>query len=100
MSNIASIFNPPPPRDFSDKEIAEQCLSCTTIQSLVGLIGGFYLSTSNQFKDKTSGKIDFHKNPLWWQKSVKGLGVILFGLGAYRAGEVLQILYNRKFEKH
>ncbi|RCK62786.1 hypothetical protein Cantr_09144 [Candida viswanathii] len=98
-SNILSVFNPPKPGPYppsqSDDDV--QCLPCTAIQSLVALGFGFYLSTPNQFRDKTTGKIDFVKNPLWWQRSVRGAGIILFGLGAYRAGEVVQILYRKKF---
>ncbi|KAI3406008.1 hypothetical protein KGF56_001227 [Candida oxycetoniae] len=97
MSNILSVFNPPPSRDIPEKNI-EACLPCTAIQSAVAILGGLYLSSPNQFKDKTTGKIDVIKNPLWWQKSVRGAGIILFALGAYRAGEVVQILYQKRFK--
>lgn len=98
-SNILSVFNPPKtgPYPPSQENSEEQCLPCTAIQSFVALGCGFYLSSPNQFKDKTTGKIDFVKNPLWWQRSVRGAGIILFGLGAYRAGEVFQLLYKKKF---
>lgn len=100
-SNILSVFNPPKPGPYppSQETPEEQCLPCTAIQSLVALGCGFYLSSPNQFKDKTTGKIDLVKNPLWWQRSVRSAGIILFGMGAYRAGEVFQILYKKKFEK-
>ena len=70
----------------------------TAIQSIVAIGGGLYLSSPNQFKDKTTGKSTLRK-PLWWQRSVRGAGIILFGLGAYRAGEVVQILYRRDLVK-
>ncbi|KAL6454516.1 hypothetical protein SBY92_003982 [Candida maltosa Xu316] len=94
-SNILEIFNPPAPGKYTPRE--EQCLPCTAIQSIVAMGFGFYLSSPNQFKDAKTGKIDLVKNPLWWQRSVRGAGIILFGLGAYRAGEVIQILYNKRF---
>ncbi|CAX39951.1 conserved hypothetical mitochondrial protein [Candida dubliniensis CD36] len=99
MSNILSVFNPPPSRPYppSPDELESQCLPCTAIQSIVAIGGGLYLSSPNQFKDKTTGKIDLRKNPIWWQRSVRGAGIILFGLGAYRAGEVVQILYRKRF---
>ncbi|KAI5954616.1 hypothetical protein KGF54_002392 [Candida jiufengensis] len=95
-SNIASVFNPPPSRNIPDREI-EDCIPCTTIQSIAAIAGGLYFSSPNQFKDKVTGKIDLVKNPLWWQRSVRGAGIILVGLGAYRAGEVFKILYEKKF---
>ncbi|EGW34284.1 uncharacterized protein SPAPADRAFT_59702 [Spathaspora passalidarum NRRL Y-27907] len=97
MSNILSVFNPPPSRDLSDAELGKACLPCTAIQSFVAMAGGAYLNSPNQFKDK-AGKIDFVKHPLWWQRSVRGAGIVLFGFGAYRAGEVIQILLEDRFE--
>ncbi|KAI5948897.1 hypothetical protein KGF57_005090 [Candida theae] len=96
MSNILSVFNPPPPRDIPEKEY-KYCLPCTAIQSAVGIGLGSVLSSPNQFKDSTTGKIDLVKNPLWWQRSVRSAGVILLALGAYRAGEVVQAVYQKKF---
>lgn len=92
MSNILSVFNPPPPRDLGDDEV--NCLGCTAVQSLVAFAGGGYLTSNLPFKDKF-GKVDLVKNPIWWQKSIKGVGILIFGLGAYRAGEVVQIIWHR-----
>lgn len=50
------------------------------------------------FKDK-SGRIDPVKHPLWWQNSVKSAGIVLIAMGAYRGGEVLQILLKRRNRK-
>ncbi|RLV95375.1 hypothetical protein JA1_001083 [Spathaspora sp. JA1] len=87
MSNILSVFNPPPSRTIPDSEL----------DRTLAMVGGFYLNSPNQFKDKT-GKIDLVKHPLWWQRSVRGAGIVLFGFGAYRAGEVIQILLQDKFD--
>lgn len=95
MSNILNVFNPPQPRDLRDDEV--DCLGCTAVQSLLAFGGGVYLASSLPFKD-SFGKVDLTKNPIWWQKSIKSVGVLVFGLGAYRAGEVFQILYDR-YEK-
>lgn len=95
MSNIVSVFNPPPSRDLAENEV--DCLGCTAVQSLVAFGGGAYLASSLPFKDK-HGKIDVVKNPVWWQKSIRGAGILVFGLGAYRAGEAIQILWKR-YEK-
>lgn len=91
MSNILSVFNPPPARDIPD----EPCLPCTAIQSLMSFAGGLYLNLNSLFKD-LKGKINIHKNPIWWQNSVKSLGILLIGLGAYRAGEAGLMVWNRK----
>ncbi|CAK9437121.1 uncharacterized protein LODBEIA_P15400 [Lodderomyces beijingensis] len=96
MSNILSVFNPPPSRNIPESDL-QDCLPCTAIQSAVAIAGGLYFSSPNQFKDKVTGKVDIVKNPIWWQRSVRGAGIILFALGAYRAGEVVQILYHKKF---
>lgn len=94
MSNILDVFNPPKSRDLRSDEV--DCLGCTAIQSLVAFGGGAYLSL---FSFKEHGKVDLAKNPLWWQRSIKSAGVLVFALGAYRAGEVVQILYDR-YEKN
>ncbi|CUM65271.1 uncharacterized protein PRCAT00002904001 [Priceomyces carsonii] len=94
MSNILSVFNPPPPRELPGKP----CLSCTAVQSLVCIGGGTYLSSTLPFKDSKTGRIDFNKNPVWWQKSIRGLGILLVGLGAYRAGEIAQTYLRDRFE--
>ncbi|CUM45169.1 uncharacterized protein AC631_05582 [Debaryomyces fabryi] len=91
MSNILSVFNPPPARAIP----YESCLPCTAIQSLMSFAGGLYLNLNSLFKD-LKGKINLHKNPIWWQNSVKSLGILLIGLGAYRAGEVGLMVWNRK----
>lgn len=96
MSNILSVFNPPPPRDIPEKEYI-YCLPCTAIQAAVGLGLGFVLRSPNQFKDPVTGKIDLVKNPLWWQRSVRSAGFILLALGAYRAGEVVKAVFQKKF---
>lgn len=95
MSNIISVFNPPPSRDIPTSDV--NCLPCTFIQSMFAFGGGAYLSSSLPFTEK-DGKIDVKKNPLWWQKSVRGIGILLIGLGAYRFGEVGQIIYKDRFE--
>lgn len=98
MSNILSVFNPPPPRKLSDEEVGHGCLPCTAMQSLFLFAGGIYLTSNYVFKDFKTGKIDYAKNPMWWQKTVKGAGVVIFGLGAYRAGEVAQMLLKPRLE--
>ncbi|KAK6204982.1 uncharacterized protein RJT21DRAFT_12305 [Scheffersomyces amazonensis] len=104
MSNILKVFNPPTGEDLggsrSNSAIPtdEDCLPCTAIQSIVALGGGVYFSSQLPFRDNVTGKIDLIKHPLWWQKSVRGFGILVFGLGAYRAGEVIQILWRRKFD--
>ncbi|ABN68685.1 predicted protein [Scheffersomyces stipitis CBS 6054] len=98
MSNILNVFNPPPSRPLTEDEIGEGCIPCTAVQSVVALAGGVYLNSNTLFKDPKTGKIDFAKNPIWWQKTVKGFGIVLFGLGAYRAGEVGQLVWKKKFE--
>lgn len=64
------------------------------MQSVMAFAGGAYLSSNLPFTDK-SGKIDLVKNPLWWQRSIKGAGILVFGLGAYRAGEAIQLLWKK-----
>ncbi|KAK6460110.1 hypothetical protein DFJ63DRAFT_315983 [Scheffersomyces coipomensis] len=105
MSNILKVFFPSTGESsesgsgrVSSIPSEEDCLPCTTIQSIVALGGGVYFSSSLPFKDSTTGKIDLVKHPLWWQKSVKGVGILVFGLGAYRAGEVIQMIWKRKFQ--
>lgn len=96
MSNILSVFNPPPSRDVPVTEV--NCLPCTAIQLAVAFGGGLYLNSNLPFSATKDGKIDLKKHPQWWQKSVRGVGIVLVGLGAYRLGEVGQILYKRRFE--
>ncbi|CAK7891985.1 hypothetical protein CAAN1_01S07998 [[Candida] anglica] len=95
MSNILSVFNPPPSRQLDTNEV--NCLPCTFIQSMFATGGGIYLNSNIPFKG-TDGKVDFKKHPIWWQKSVRGIGILLIGLGAYRFGEVAQMVYRDKFE--
>lgn len=91
MSNIISVFNPPASRALPD----ESCMPCTAIQSLMSFAGGFYLNLNSLFKD-LKGKINLRKNPIWWQNSVKSIGIVLIGLGAYRAGEMGLMYWNRR----
>lgn len=93
MSNIRDVFFPPPARDIPEQEI-EDCIPCNTVQALVAMGGGLWLASENQFRDKSTGKIDAVKNPLWWRRSVRGLGLTLFVLGTYRAFEVSQAIYH------
>lgn len=94
MSNILDIFNPPPPRAYTQAEIERDCLPCTAIQAAVLLGFGTYLLSLAVFKDN-SGAIDPVKHPRWWQRSVRGAGILLVALGAYRAGEVGQMVWQR-----
>ena len=96
MSNILSVFSPSPSRDLPASEV--DCLPCTLIQSAFAIGGGIYLNSSLPFTEGKENKIDFKKHPLWWQKSVRGIGILLIGLGAYRFGEAGQIVYKKKFE--
>lgn len=96
MSNILSVFTPPPSRPLSSSE-TENCVPCTAVQAAVCVAGGAYFALGWAFRDFKTGQIDAHKHPVWWQKSVRGAGVILVGLGAFRAGEVVQmVLRNRR----
>lgn len=91
MSNILDIFNPPPSRLLSD----EECVPCTAVQLAVCLGGGAYFLLPLPFKGK-NGVVDLRKHPLWFQRGVRGTGVVLVALGMYRLGEVAQI-YGRRF---
>lgn len=97
MSNILSVFNPPPSRPLSNEEVESSCIPCTIIQSILCVGGGAYFSSGFPLKDSKTGKIDLKKNPIWWQKSVRITGVLLIGLGAYRFGEAFQMLYRKRF---
>lgn len=90
MSNILGVFNPPAGRDLSD----EECMPCTAVQLVVCFGGGGYFLSQIPFKDK-NGLVDLKKHPLWFQRGVRGFGVLLIGLGMFRLGEIGQILYKR-----
>ena len=92
MSNIIGVFNPPPLRDLPIE--ATECLPCTFIQLCVSVGGGLWLNLNSPFKGK-DGKIDLIKHPMWWQKSLKGTGILLFGFGAYRFGEFATKVYEK-----
>lgn len=91
MSNILNVFNPPEGRDLSNDE----CLGCTAVQTVMSLAGGAYFLTSMPFKDK-KGSIDVRKHPIWFQRGIRGGGIILIALGMYRLGEVVQIYHKRQ----
>lgn len=91
MSNILNVFNPPEGRDLGE----EECLGCTAVQTLLCLAGGGYFMSSMPFKNK-SGTIDLKKHPLWFQRGVKGSGIMLVALGMFRLGEVIQIWHKRR----
>lgn len=61
--------------------------------------GGWYMQLGLPMQDK-SGKIDVRKHPLWWQKSVRGMGIVLVGLGSYRVGELVRMGWDRYQSKH
>lgn len=87
MSNIALIFSPRPPADY------EPCVTCTAMQAVMSFAGGWYMLLGRPFHD-SKGVIDVRKHPIWWQKSVRGVGVLLVGLGAYRVGELGQVAWE------
>ena len=92
MSNILSVFNPPPSRDIPD----EPCLPCTAIQSLMSFAGGLYLNLNSLFKD-LKGKINVHKNPIWWQNSCQVAWYLVDrsrGLQGWRSGPYGVVLVN------
>ncbi|EEQ41426.1 hypothetical protein EJF18_70039 [Clavispora lusitaniae] len=91
MSNILGAFNPPPARDLS----SEDCMACTAIQSMVCFGGGGYFLSPMPFRNK-SGLVDLKKHPVWFQRSVRGIGIGLIALGMFRLGEVGQIWYRRR----
>ena len=90
MSNITSILNPI--LQLSSRQ--DDCLPCTTTQSVLSIMGGYYLYLGALFRSR-NGKIDLKKHPIWWQNSIRTIGILIVGLGAYRAGEAVQILWNR-----
>ena len=90
MSNIADIFNPPASRPV----VTDNCAPCTAVQALMCFGGGWYMLLGFPLQDK-NGIIDVRKHPVWWQKSVRGVGVLLVGLGAYRVGELAQMAWHR-----
>jgi hypothetical protein len=90
MSNIAGIFNPPASRPVE----TDNCAPCTAVQALMCFGGGWYMLLGFPLQDK-NGTINVRKHPLWWQKSVRGVGVLLVGLGAYRVGELAQMAWHR-----
>ncbi|ODV79942.1 uncharacterized protein CANTADRAFT_89545 [Suhomyces tanzawaensis NRRL Y-17324] len=92
MSNILSVFNPPPARPLSDEEVGTGCFPCTAMQALTALAGGAYLASGYVFKDLDTGKIDLKKNPMWWQRSVRGMGTVVVGFGVFRGAEAIQML--------
>ncbi|GMM34672.1 hypothetical protein DASC09_019970 [Saccharomycopsis crataegensis] len=81
MSNITDLFNPPPSRDLSEKEV-ENCFYCQAMATITAFGAGVYFGTGRVFKNEKPGV-----NPLWWKKSVKLTGVGLIGYGIYRFGE-------------
>lgn len=91
MSNILDVFQPPEGRDLSD----EECLGCTAVQTFMSLAGGSYFLSSMPFKNK-KGVVDLKTHPLWFQRGIRGGGIILIALGMYRLGEVAQIIYKRR----
>lgn len=90
-SNILSVFNPPPARDIEDYE---KCIPCTTMQSVVAILGGAYLTTDLPFQPNEKFKVN--QNPLWWIRTVKVSGLALVGFGIYRAKEVYDQIYEEK----
>lgn len=44
------------------------------------------MTTSMPFRDGKP-KIDLTKHPLWWQRSVRGVGVGVIGFGLWRLAE-------------
>lgn len=92
-SNILDLLTPPQPRNLPPQD----CLGCNIVQSLLSFGGGLYMNLNSIFKD-AEGRIDPKKHPLWWRNTVKSTGILLIGLGAYRAGEAVQIVWARKFE--
>lgn len=93
-SNILSLFNPPPPGPID----TDPCLPCTAIQLVAALAGGLYFCSDWAFKDFKTGKFPTGKDrpPLWWVRTVRGSGVLLIGLSAYRAGEVAQMVLKKR----
>lgn len=93
MSNILNVFNPPPAGPVDDN-FGRDCLPCTLIQAALAIGGGTYLYSGAPFRE-ANGKIDLKKNPLWWQKSIRGASILVVGIGAYRLGEAVIIAWDR-----
>lgn len=91
MSNILSVFNPPPLRDLGE----EDCIPCTLVQLVVCFAGGGYFALRMPFQGK-DGAVDLKKHPLWFQRGVRGAGLALVALGMFRVGELVQIWYRRR----
>ncbi|ODV69949.1 hypothetical protein HYPBUDRAFT_151488 [Hyphopichia burtonii NRRL Y-1933] len=90
-SNILKVFNPP-----SSQPVAP-CIPCTAIQSIVCIGGGIFFASGLIFKDFKTGKMPkfgTKQHPMWFVKTVKGGGICLVGLGAYRGGEVVTSILN------
>lgn len=90
MSNILSVFNPPPARDLPDVD----CLPCTAIQGAVSLFGGSFLVSGIPFRDSKLNLIDIVKHPLWWQRSVRGFGIGVIGFGVFRISQSVEMWKN------
>lgn len=81
-SNILNVFTQSETSASTDDN--ELCLPCQVMGSLTCLAGGLYFMSELPFKDSSPKA---KPNPLWWKNSVKGAGLMLFGLGIYRGGE-------------
>ncbi|AGO11441.1 AaceriACR195Wp [[Ashbya] aceris (nom. inval.)] len=88
VSNILSVFNPPPSRDLTQEE-TKDCLPCQLMSSAFALGFGSYLLSGRAFryneKDKAKGITleEFNRyNPAWWRNSLRtfGGGLVLLGL--------------------
>lgn len=93
MSNILSVFNPPPSREL-DEEETRDCVPCQVMSTVFGIGFGSYLVSGRAFKYSEAEKKkgisleEFNKrNPMWWRRSLKGLGSIFIIMGLARGTE-------------
>jgi hypothetical protein len=102
MSNILSVFNPPPGRDLSDEEVGKGCIGCTAIQGGTAIALGAYMALGAILKPlvqslaKQSGTPVVH--PTWWKATIRSGGAFLVVFGAVRVAEAWSLYRDSEDE--
>lgn len=96
MSNILSVFNPPPARDLSDEEVGRGCIGCTAVQGATAMGVGAYMALGAILKPlaQSLAKTGPVTHPPWWKASVRAGGALLVIFGAVRAAEAWTLFRN------
>lgn len=88
MSNILSVFSPPPSRDLTGEE-TKDCLPCQVMATVSALGAGAWFASGKVFEDdlKLTKEESLKKNPIWWRNTIRSSGYLLIAFGIYRGTE-------------